>query len=233
MCSLKTSLRGKAMHTITEHCWALLKWNCTTKHQVYQCLGAKLNTEVFVPACSAISSSIAYFHTISMSCRSIVAAVNYRGKPPLAHGLPARCRAGLAPLTPREQEENSYRPLPTAFPECTMINDICIHNQIWKGTRLPTIKKKKINHQGLQNSQYQTYPAAGNITKQNTHWIWATVCTEVWHRPNRDCSFFILMGSCTNCINAVSKSKGRYSSTSTLLSNGIQTRQTLGNTEQQ
>lgn len=143
MCSLKTSLRGKAMHTITEHCWALLKWNCTTKHQVYQCLGAKLNTEVFVPACSAISSSIAYFHTISMSCRSIVAAVNYRGKTPLAHGLPARCRAGLAPLTPREQEENSYRPLPTAFPECTMINDICIHNQIWKGTRLPTIKKKK------------------------------------------------------------------------------------------
>lgn len=143
MCSLKTSLRGKAMHTITEHCWALLKWNCTTKHQVYQCLGAKLNTEVFVPACSAISSSIAYFHTISMSCRSIVAAVNYRGKTPLAHGLPARCRAGLAPLTPREQEENSYRPLPTAFPECTMISDICIHNQIWKGTRLPTIKKKK------------------------------------------------------------------------------------------
>jgi len=110
VCSLKTSLRGKAMHTITEHCWALLKWNCTTKHQVYQCLGAKLNTEVFVPACSAISSSIAYFHTISMSCRSIVAAVNYRGKTPLAHGLPARCRAGLAPLTPTNHKKKKKQP---------------------------------------------------------------------------------------------------------------------------
>lgn len=155
VCSLKAFLRGKAMLNITKHCQVLLKWNYTTKHQVhhsvYQCLGEKLNTEVIVPACSAISRSIQH-----ISIQIMWTAEAYR-KIPLARGPPARCGAGLVPLTHGKQE-NSYRALPTALPECTTINDIPIHNQIQKLTRLP-IKKR------LLNLLYQTYPAAGSITK--------------------------------------------------------------------